>query len=493
MAGFFTRFHEQYAELWRAIIRPPRDIYEIRELGATRFELESRKYQRSDFVLVNKRGQRLVCSHFEPVEDERICECLPCVIYLHGNCSSRMEALGCLPSLLPQDITVVSFDFSGSGLSDGEWVTLGWYEREDLEVVIHHLRENRRVGAIGLWGRSMGAATALLHRDEATDLAGYVLDSPFCSLRKLAEELVDNYVNFKIPRFLFGTALGFIRTSIQSRAHFDINQLNPIDHVADKYPPAMFIAANDDMFIRSHHAQELHDAFGGDKRIMLVEGDHNSIRSQVVMDSVATWFYNCLRCENLESLRRRHNESFMNPSLSQSLRSLLPPPYKGKEKSQEQKTHSKRDNLRDQSISYSFPSSDSGLIREDDSDMAPLVDSARGNTSYPSICRAEPFHVNGSGVYGDNDNTLNQRPDDATLNSLGLSRDEYEVLSAYERDVSPSTFSSQPDGVSACASIGSSSTARGKNGSSISESRPISRPRSDGGPSSSKINELDKL
>ena len=66
---------------------------------------------------MNKRGLLLECSHFEPVEDERVAERLPTVIYLHGNCSSRLESLACVPILLPANITLFTLDLSGSGLS----------------------------------------------------------------------------------------------------------------------------------------------------------------------------------------------------------------------------------------------------------------------------------------------------------------------------------------------------------------------------------------
>ena len=41
--------------------------------------------------------------------------------------------------LLPQNITVFAFDFAGSGLSEGEYISLGWYEREDVQTVTEHL------------------------------------------------------------------------------------------------------------------------------------------------------------------------------------------------------------------------------------------------------------------------------------------------------------------------------------------------------------------
>ena len=180
---------------------------------------------------------------------------MPCVIYLHGNSSSRLEAFEAVDSLLSTSITVFCFDFAGCGLSEGEYVSLGWYERDDLQDVITYLREERRVSTIGLWGRSMGAVTALLHGDRDPCIAGMILDSPFSNLKKLTIELAKTY---KVPSFLASTAMKFIRSTIQKKMQFDIELLNPKNHVDKCYIPALFGAANGDDFIAPAHSKELH-------------------------------------------------------------------------------------------------------------------------------------------------------------------------------------------------------------------------------------------
>jgi fermentation-respiration switch protein FrsA (DUF1100 family) len=90
-------------------------------------------------------------------------------------------------------ITIFSFDFAGCGKSEGEYISLGWYERDDVDVVVEWLRKSNKVSTIGLWGRSMGAVTALMHADRDPSIAGLVLDSPFSNLRTLAEELAKNH------------------------------------------------------------------------------------------------------------------------------------------------------------------------------------------------------------------------------------------------------------------------------------------------------------
>lgn len=131
-----------------------------------------------------------------------------------------------------------SFDFAGCGLSEGEYISLGYYEKDDLETVINHLRESGKVSTIGLWGRSMGAVTALLHGHRDPSIAGMVLDSPFSDLKDLAFELAKKHT--KIPGFVLSGAMKLVRSTIKKKAQFDIYDLTPIKHVENCFIPALF-------------------------------------------------------------------------------------------------------------------------------------------------------------------------------------------------------------------------------------------------------------
>jgi hypothetical protein len=64
------------------------------------------------------------------------------VVYLHGNASARVEVVPNLSFLLAQVgvFGVVGLDFTGSGKSDGDYVSLGYYERVDLECLLQYLK-----------------------------------------------------------------------------------------------------------------------------------------------------------------------------------------------------------------------------------------------------------------------------------------------------------------------------------------------------------------
>ncbi|PKA62626.1 hypothetical protein AXF42_Ash012213 [Apostasia shenzhenica] len=112
----------------------------------------------------------------------------------------RADASEAAIILLPSNITVFALDFSGSGLSEGDHVTLGYNEKDDLRAVVNHLRADANVSFIGLWGRSMGAVTCLMYGAEDPSIAGMVLDSPFSNLVELMMELVDTY-KYPLPKF----------------------------------------------------------------------------------------------------------------------------------------------------------------------------------------------------------------------------------------------------------------------------------------------------
>lgn len=281
-------------QLVNFIIRPPRAEYDPKnDLLDQEFMLKGKWFQRKDLEVVNSRGDVLQCSHYVPIVSPDG-KPLPCVIYCHGNSGCRADASEAAIILLPSNITVFTLDFSGSGLSGGEHVTLGWHEKDDLKAVVDHLRADGNVSLIGLWGRSMGAVTSLMYGAEDPSIAGMVLDSPFSDLVDLMMELVDTY-KFRLPKFTVKFAIQYMRKAIQKKAKFDITDLNTIKVAKSCFVPVLLGHAIDDDFILPHHADRIFEAYVGDKNIIKFEGDHNSPRPQFYFDSINIFFHNVLQ------------------------------------------------------------------------------------------------------------------------------------------------------------------------------------------------------
>ena len=89
-----------YEALWKAIIRPPRDLYLDVDLGDIEFSINNILYIRKDFEIVDFQGLMLKVSFIEPDAKYRPYDIMPCVIYVHANSSSRVEGINMKKYLL---------------------------------------------------------------------------------------------------------------------------------------------------------------------------------------------------------------------------------------------------------------------------------------------------------------------------------------------------------------------------------------------------------
>ena len=95
--------------------------------------------------------------------------------------------------MLKAGFSLFTFDFAGSGMSEGKYVSLGYKEAYDIKAVIEYLRCSNRVSSITLWGRSMGAAAVLRYAARYSGVNCLVLDSPFSTLQRTIADLANKY------------------------------------------------------------------------------------------------------------------------------------------------------------------------------------------------------------------------------------------------------------------------------------------------------------
>ncbi|XRB00416.1 AB hydrolase-1 domain-containing protein [Pycnococcus provasolii] len=272
---------------------------------------------------------QIQCSHYTTTRNERLraearrmgeSAFIPVVIYAHGNSGCRADATEAVAALLPMDVDVLCFDFSGSGQSGGEYCTLGHNEQVDLATVVNFAQCARvaftdqgvafspggqstdeargeaelvggvfasaqgqtyhpQFGHIALWGRSMGAVSALLHASQNATIAAIVLDSPFSTLTDVMSDIALRSV--RIPRLLLRFAIGTVARGVRDVAGFDVRTIDALAAARDCNMPMFHGHAYEDGLIDTRHAYRLQVAYGGTEKRLVVfcEGhDHNSIR-----------------------------------------------------------------------------------------------------------------------------------------------------------------------------------------------------------------------
>ena len=280
-----------YETLWKSIIRPERDIYKEEELGDKIFRFNNIIYTRTDYDILDFQGNILKLSIIEPEPENRPFDIMPYVIYLHENCASRIQAMSNSMKicLLKHNINLVAFDFAGSGLSEGKYISLGYHEKNQVRNVVDFLERFPGVGNIGLWGRSMGAATTLLYTPTDRRIKCIVVDSPFSDFRKLAKEICKSNVN--IPSLLIEGAISIIGSTVKNKNGMDINDIKPINSVKKCKVPAFFIHAVDDTFVKYEHSENILNNYAGDiKKLKGITGGHNGARPKAILDEIGEFF-----------------------------------------------------------------------------------------------------------------------------------------------------------------------------------------------------------
>ena len=177
-----------------------------------------------------------------------------------------------------------------------------------------------KVSKIGLWGRSMGAVTAIMYSAKNPGISCVVLDSPYATFKRLVHELVKN--RSKVPSFLTSLGLKMVRRTVKKKAKFDINSLVPMDYMKQLNIPALFGAPKDDTFVSPQHTKDLYLAHNGIKQLAIFEGDHNSQRSFEWIVTAMDFFKKHLIGNNVDNLTMTPTSTLtpyeMSPSVDRS-------------------------------------------------------------------------------------------------------------------------------------------------------------------------------
>lgn len=155
----------------------------------------------------------------------------PFVVYLHSAVGARPEALQALHTSLRAGANFAALDFEGSGLSEGEIVTWGYYENNDVVDVVRHLLKLGTTTRIALWGRQLGAATAMSYASRDPRVACLILDTPYSSLDDQIDMVVEQAQKegMSVPGIVLKAAKTMLQRSVRKKiAHkFDPNKLSP--------------------------------------------------------------------------------------------------------------------------------------------------------------------------------------------------------------------------------------------------------------------------
>lgn len=188
------------------------------------------------------------------------------VILVHGIGGNKEQMMNKADLLAQQGYDAILFDGRGHGESQGEHITYGFYEKEDIKRIVDFIKEENDSIPIGIWGNSMGGAIALqaLEADERINFG--IVESTFRSL----DEVVFEYGKRMAKGVMIKQISDYALKRAAEEANFDPTVVQPIES-AKEIEQAVLIAHGDsDKRISVDNAQDLFDSLKTEKKELVI-------------------------------------------------------------------------------------------------------------------------------------------------------------------------------------------------------------------------------
>ena len=303
-----------------AIIRPPRCEYNLSHLPLFLKDDEGNSYVRHPLNFSNQRNQKIVGSLYIR-GDKDIMSGGPCMIYLHGNSSSQVEGQFLIPNVCKYGVALYVFDFAGCGKSDGEYITLGVNETNDLNYLIDQLNFSFNLGPFGLWGRSMGAATAILSHSKKVVVK--IVDSTFTSVQ---EEVKAMAAKIGVPGLMIPTLTWMLGLLVDGKSGINVYSASPLEEAKKEgQPPMLMCHAVDDDLVPYAQGRAVFEAYSNqEKEFVDAANGHNSRRSTKWLEKACNFIFEKfgIEVEDFHMVSTSHlNESHHFNDINQLLES----------------------------------------------------------------------------------------------------------------------------------------------------------------------------
>jgi dipeptidyl aminopeptidase/acylaminoacyl peptidase len=171
------------------------------------------------------------------------------------------------PAFHERGYNVLMFDFRGHGRSEGQRVSMGSYERQDLLGAVDYL-QSRGIDRVGVLGFSMGGAVAMATAPHSEAIRAVISDGGFaCLSGTIAAGVRDQ----GLPSFLASLAGHLIVGLMGLRLGCSLSEADPIRWVDKIAPRALFIIQGAlDPFVTVEEARQLYAAADQPKEIWIV-------------------------------------------------------------------------------------------------------------------------------------------------------------------------------------------------------------------------------
>ncbi len=190
-------------------------------------------------------------------------------IILHGYRSNPSSVLTIGEHFSEKGYNVLIPSMRACANSEGEYVGMGWLDKEDLKCWINLIIEENKNAEIILHGSSMGAATVLMASGDElpANVKNIIADSGYTSVWDIFAS--EAKARFNLPEF---PVLNMFQIVANRKAKYDIKEASSLKQVKKSKTPILFIHGDKDDFVPEYMCEKLYDATNCKKEKLIIHG-----------------------------------------------------------------------------------------------------------------------------------------------------------------------------------------------------------------------------
>ncbi len=237
------------------------------------------KYKNEEWTATSSDGRHLAATHYIPDNPGR-----RWAILVHGYGRDQRYTGDYAEVYLEHGYQVLTPDLCASGKSEGQYITMGVKEGEEIAVWANRIKAQYPDAQIVLHGVSMGAATVLMAaaRDDITGIAAVIEDCGYTS----AYEMFSNQLGviFDLPEYPIMPCVDVVSGLKTGVKVSDAAPIRVIDRIK---APVLFIHGSADKLIPPSMMDRLYDSCRSKKKKFIIEGAGHG--DSMTTDSETYW------------------------------------------------------------------------------------------------------------------------------------------------------------------------------------------------------------
>lgn len=203
------------------------------------------------------------------------------IIEVHGYMGEGKDMARCSKVYYEDGYNLLIPDLRGHGLSEGDYVGMGWDDRFDMLGWIDYLIEKNPDVQIVLYGVSMGGATVMMTAGEVLPLQVKAIIED-CGYSTAWEEFSYNLETlFELPTYPIMPVANLVT---KVRAGYFLSEASSMKQVAKSKTPILFIHGEKDTFVPFFMLDEVYNAANCEKEKLIVPGAAHAASAEIAPD-----------------------------------------------------------------------------------------------------------------------------------------------------------------------------------------------------------------